>query len=109
MATPIDVWLTIPSGSDGTLYTMPEGYWGFFSSLVIYNPTGGTLNVTFKVKETDSSTITYGIFAITTLQTRSFESAPKLLPLTLSAGKSVLLNGSGTTMVARASGLRYAL
>ncbi len=109
MLLPVVAQLAVPNGSDGTLYLMPANYQGFISNFFVYNPTGGSLNVTIKKLASNGTLYTLGVVAIATTVTTSFANPAglKLVPMNLLTNESLILQGSGAGLIAHASGLRW--
>lgn len=86
---------------------MPTGMEGFISNITAVNPTGGALNLTISILESDgSTTVVSAVKAVAAGATVNFK---EILPQNLQAGNQVLAKGSGAGIIVRVSGLQLAI
>jgi hypothetical protein len=99
--------VTVPNGSDGTVYTAPAGFNVIIGSIIASNTSGGGLDLTIKVTRRG---VTYTLLNADTIGASGVTSYNKgttkcLTPLGLVAGDVLLAQGSGAGLVITYTGL----
>lgn len=99
------------NASDATVFTMPATFEGFISSILAYNSTGGSLDLTLKVKRAGADTTILAASAVGAGATTNYNSGSTipLAPIVLNTGDSLLAQGSGSGITVDISGMRFSI
>lgn len=97
------------NATDTVCFTMPAGYAGLISTIMAYNSTGGSLNLTIKVgrSATNTPVLTSDTIGATTATQYNKGSSKPITPLLLNAGDTLVGNGSGAGISIIFGGLRW--
>lgn len=102
---------TVAAGNatDATIYEVPAGYSAAVGNIIGFNTTGGSLNLTIKLKRDGTTYILTPVVSVTTVASSYYgrNATNSVCPLTLKAGDVLLAQASGAGVQITVSGLLF--